>query len=146
MIIRIVILCCILFSPLVKAETSLVFGGVSHHFISKDTTNNFHRAFIINHNNYLVGYVRNSYDQDSFVAAYRIYNENRENYTTDVYFGAVKGYDKCYGKFSEKENGDSKVLACGLLVINVTIKTNTYIKPMFSLWGDALVFTGKIDF
>ena len=128
-----------------KAETSIQFGGISHHFISDDTTNNFHRAVIISHEDYLAGYLRNSYDQDSFVVAYNIYKETKKNYSTDVYLGAVRGYDKCYGAFEEGEN-KNKVTACPLLVINVTINTDTVVKPVLSLWGDALVLTGKIDF
>lgn len=146
MIIRIVILCFILLSPIIKAETSLVFGGVSHHFITKDSTNNFHRVFLIKHNDFLFGYVRNSYDQDSFVGAYNIFEAITKNVNFDIYFGAVRGYDKCYGTFQESEKNKSKVLACGLFIFNATIKTDTYVKPMVSLWGDALVFTGKIDF
>jgi hypothetical protein len=146
MILRIIMLCIVLCSPTIKAETSLVFGGISHHFISEKPTNNFHRVFLIDHNDFLFGYVRNSYDQDSFVVTYNIFKENSQNYEFDVYLGAVRGYDRCYGTFQENENNKSKVIACGLVVFNVTIKTETYVKPMFSLWGDALVFTGKIDF
>lgn len=135
-----------LVSPLVKAETSLIFGGLSHHFITKDHTNYFHRAFLIDHNDFLFGYVRNSYDQDSFVAAYKIFKESPKDYDFDVYIGAVRGYDKCYGVFEEDEKNKRKTFACGLLVFNATIKTNSYIKPVISLWGDALVLTGKIDF
>jgi hypothetical protein len=149
-IVRLIVICLVMLGVLfmlapVKADSSIQFGGISHHFISDDTTNNFHRAIIVNHEDYLVGYLRNSYGQDSFVAAYNIYGETKKNYSTDVYLGAVRGYDKCYGAFEEGEN-KSKVIACPLLVINVTINTETMVKPVLSIWGDALVLTGKIDF
>lgn len=133
------------FTNSTKAENSLVFGGVSHHFISDDTNNSFHRALVLNYEDYLIGYLRNSYNQDSFVAAYRVYKDVKKDHTTEIYLGAVRGYDKCYGKF-ERESSDKKIIACPLITINVTIETDTKVKPMLSLWGDALVLTGKYNF
>lgn len=145
----VVIFIALLFTVTAEAsekDGKILFGGVSHHFISEETTNNFHRAFIVGYKDYLVGYVRNSYDQDSFVGAYKIYEEIKQDYDFDVYLGAVKGYDKCYGAFENDEQGKDKVLACPLVVVNVTIKTDTYVRPIISLWGDAIVLTGRIDF
>lgn len=129
----------------VRAD-SLYLGGVSHHFISDDTTESFHRAVLYEKGDFLGGYVYNSYGEDSFVGAYNIYNEVNKGHSVDVFLGAVRGYDKCYGKFEKGEKEKSKVLACPILVINATIHTDTYIKPVLSLWGDALVLTGRIDF
>ena len=129
----------------VKADTSIQFGGISAHLISKDTNTWFHNAFIINHNEYSIGYLKNSYGEDSFMATYRVYKHTAKDLVTEVTIGAVKGYDKCYGAFKDNTKKD-KVFACPLVVINVTLKTNTVIEPVISLWGDAVVLTGRYKF
>lgn len=141
---------CILTYTLViysaTAETSVNLGGVSTHLISRDTTTSFHRAVVVNHNDYLAGYLKNSYGNDSFVAGYRVFDHYADSLQTDIHLGVVRGYDKCYGKFSDKEGGKSKIIACPLVIISTTIDTGTRIKPTISLWGDALVLTAKYNF
>lgn len=127
---------------------SVNFGGVSYHMVSEDTTEWFHRAVVFQRGDYIGGYLRNSYGQDSFVAAYKVWDQHGKNLHTSLALGAVRGYDKCYGKFSEEERaaGKSKVKACFLPLLTVTIKTDTAIQPQINLWGDALVLTGKYTF
>lgn len=123
-------------------------GGVSHHTVSEDTNTWFHRAAVFQRGNWIGGYLRNSYGEDSFVAGYRVYHERKGAVTTEVLLSAVRGYDKCYGKFTQKERslGKKKVNACFLPLITATIHTGTVIEPQISLWGDALVLTGKYSF
>ena len=131
-----------------EEPVEVIFGGLSYHTYSKDTTTWFHRALFVQKGDYLGGYARNSYGNDSFFAGYRLWNLTNSYITTEVTIGAVRGYDKCYGSFSdvERESGKNKVEACPLLLISVTAETGTDIKPQVSLWGDALVLTAKYTF
>ena len=129
----------------VKADTSIQFGGISTHLISKDTNTWFHNAIIIGKGKYAMGYLKNSYGNDSFMVTIKTYEKNFNKVLVDVYVGAVRGYDRCYGKFDDDYN-NSKVFACPLVVINATLKTNTVIEPVISLWGDAVVLTGRYKF
>ena len=146
----IAILIVVALSSRAQAEEPLVvnLGGVSYHMMSKDTTTWFHRAVVFQKGDYIGGYLRNSYGQDSWVAAYRVWDQHSKNLHTEFSLGAVRGYDSCYGTFSdeEKASGKSKVAACFLPLLTVTIKTDTVIQPQVSLWGDAVVLTGKYTF
>ena len=116
--------------------------------MSEDTTTWFHNAVILQKGKFQGGYVKNSYGQDSFVAAYQVWKEVKPTVTSELSLGIVKGYDKCYGRHTdeEREAGKSKVWGCFLPLFTMTIETGTEIKPQISLWGDALVLTGKYTF
>ena len=127
---------------------SVTFGGISYHMLSENTTTWFHSAAIMEYGNYMGGYLRNSYGQDSWVVGYRVWENHQRKFSGKLYFGAVKGYDTCYAPFSEKErkSGKEKVAACFLPVYTMTFKTDTVIKPQLSIWGDAIVLTGNYTF
>lgn len=129
----------------VKAD-SVQFGGFSYHIVSEDTNTNFHRALIYEADGLTFGYLKNSHGNDSFMGAYRIWDERDKGTTTEIYLGAVRGYEKCYGDFNKGDTKKDKVIACPLLLINVTIETGTKVKPVISLWGDALVLSGRYNF
>ena len=144
------ILAILIIGLLVKCQSvradSVILGGVSYHFVSEDTTNSFHRAVIYNKGDYSVGYLRNSHDNDSFMGAYRVWGEVGKGITTDIYAGVVRGYERCYGDFKRGDTKREKVIACPLVLINATINTGTKVEPVISLWGDAIVLSGKVNF
>ena len=129
----------------VKAD-SVLLGGVSHHLYSDDVDNNWHRAVIYQRGDFAFGYLKNSHSNDSFMATYKVWEDIDKDITTDINLGAVRGYERCYGDFKPDDTKRNKVIACPLVLINVTIRTDTMIKPVLSLWGDAVVLTGKVDF
>lgn len=127
---------------------SITFGGVSHHLVSEDTTTWFHNAVILQKGDLLAGYTKNSYGQDSFVAAYKVWEERKPSTLTELSLGVVRGYDKCYGRYSDEQRseGKSKVWGCFLPLVTITYLIDSPVQPQLSLWGDALVLTGKYTF
>lgn len=132
------------FSLHVQAEpTNLWFGGVSYHTVSKDTDTWFHRAIILQKGDYIGGYLKNSYGQDSFVLGYEVFEKTIGKSHLEIHMTAIRGYDKCFG---ENKKSNHKVLACALPIFTFSMNTDTTIKPQVTLWGDAVVFTGKYPF
>lgn len=140
-----IILTLLLTLSLPSNAGSISFGGLSHHFFSK-IINNFHRAVIYERSNYVVGYIKNSHDKDSYILSYKVWDYYLEGVTLEGYFGVIRGYYRCYRGRHSYDTNSKKVFACPLGVLSATIETETAVKPQISLWGDAIVLTGKITF
>ena len=134
--------------PKVNAETSITFGGVSHHFITEDYENSMHNTLAITYNKVMVGYFKNSYDNDSFIAGYAFNVKDEKYFTMDLIVAAVRGYDKCYGKFTDEENrqGKSKIEVCPMLAPTFIFKVDYPVKPQLTLFGDALTLSANYKF
>ena len=129
-----VVFLCLVFTA--HAETSLKFGGFSHHLITTDHTNYFHRTLMIEHNGFEFGYARNSYDQDIFIAG--IYFSNKlKSFTLKTHAGGVYGYSECYGKPIV-----GKRVLCP--IIAPEIEFNLPYRPSVILFGDALVLNFNV--
>jgi hypothetical protein len=119
------------------AETALKFGGVSYHLVSETYTNSFHRTLVIESNGYSVGYARNSYDQDIFMAG-AYFERPYKHVTARIHLSAIYGYSQCYGE----PNGDPRRL-CPMIAPE--LRLNAPYKPSVTLFGDALVLTLTYD-
>lgn len=50
-----------------SAETALHFLGISHHFNNNDTYNNNNYGLLLEHNSWVVGGFKNSYNDDTYI-------------------------------------------------------------------------------
>lgn len=129
-----------------EERPTLILGGVSHHFFTEDYTNSSHNVLAIEYRNVIAGYMKNSYDNDSFVLAYSGKLYSGELVNIGLYLGAVRGYDKCFGKFTPEEEGDDKAEACPFIAPQININTGYNLKPQLTLFGDALVLSARYEF
>lgn len=128
------------------ADTQLKFGGLSFHTTSTPD-NEFHRTMVLSHNNYFVGYVRNSFDDDSFVLGYSIL-DHQNSFDVAYHFGAIYGYresTKCYKTEDKSAVNDDKRI-CPMIVPELILKSLP-LKPSISYFGfDAVVFNLNYSF
>lgn len=122
------------------AETSLLLGGWSHHFIEKAENEN-HRLVAIDSAPIIIGYFRNSFNNDSVFAAYSHHVKFYSKVSGFAYLGAVRGYEECFGDSSEHDN---KKLACPFAAIGVKYSTDYNIDPQVMLLGTVAVLTLSI--
>lgn len=141
---KIIIFLYLFLSVTVRAD-SIIFGGLSTHLVNKETNTWFHRTLLYQKDALTIGYLKNSYGQDSWLVAGEIYSYNIDTIEAKLHLGIVRGYDRCYGKFEEGRVG-KKAIACGLPILSITLLTESKIQPQLSLWGDAVVWTGKYNF
>ena len=122
------------------ADTNLLLGAWSHHF-DKEAENESHDLVAITHSYYMLGYYKNSYDNDSIIAAFNLESEPSSNFSVFSYLGLVRGYETCYG---DRARSDTKVLACPYAVVGVKYHTGLGINPQFMLSGTVTVVTFSI--
>lgn len=126
------------------AQTAIVFGGLSKHTTSR-ADNEFHRTFIIDHNNWFAGYFRNSFNDDSFALG-KAFVRHESDFDVALNTGLVYGYrksGKCY-KTQSRQAGDPKIL-CPLVAPELRLKSLP-LEPSISLYGfDALVLNLRIE-
>jgi hypothetical protein len=86
------------FSAPAMAETAIHAGGYSYHVATghKNDYNDWHRLAAFEHGSVMAGYFRNSYDRDTFLAAYG-WSHQWGNFRGAVHVGASYGYRSCYG-------------------------------------------------
>lgn len=128
----------------VHAETSIKFGGFSHH-LGEGDYNSFHRVAIISHNGYFGGYFKNSYYDDSFTLGYRFHLKTDSLFNFGLSAGLVWGYRDsggCYKKQDGRENDPKRL--CVMLSPDATLYSYK-IRPSFALFGvDAFTLTFDI--
>lgn len=125
----------------------LYLGGWSQHFNTKGdgsiTLNESHNIVAVEYNNWLVGYFKNSYNDDSGVVArkYRIMSGN--NLSFDVAIGTVYGYRTCERR-STYPNGSSKKW-CPAVVPEISY-TKYRVQPSVMVMSSAVVVAIKVGF
>lgn len=125
-----------------EAELSLLYGGVSHHWVSKDFTNSTHNMVGIRINNIVVGRFKNSFNRETIFAG--VYGEfDKQDFTFFGSVGAMRGYTRCYGE----EGYGSKAVWCPMATVGVSYNGfSEYIQPALYQLGDATVAGIKSDF
>lgn len=123
----------LLLASFAQADTSLKVGGFSYHVKEDDHTNSFHRLLLLEKDYIAVGYARNSYDQDIFMASY-YHTFEFTHVRVKTHFGATHGYSSCY----DKKEG-SKRVTCPLVAPEFEFKAK--FKPSATLFLDAIVFS-----
>lgn len=125
----------------VSAETTLKFGGFSHH-LSEGDYNSFHRVLILNHNGYFGGYFKNSYYDDSFTLGYRWHLKTDSLFNFGLSTALVYGYREssgCYKKQDKREKDPKRL--CFMVSPDATLYSHK-IRPSFALFGaDAFTLT-----
>lgn len=131
-----------------RAEAYTILGGLSHHFITEDYDNSNHNVVAFSYEKILAGYFKNSYNNDSFILGYEFEIDNEQYFDVILYVAAVRGYDKCYGKFTQEERqaGKSKVEVCGMIAPAFVFKVPYEVKPQLTLFGDAATLSARYDF
>lgn len=127
-------------------KPSVILGGVSHHFLTEDHTNSNHNVVAVEYKSVIAGYMKNSYDNDSFFAAWSHIFDRTKYFDMGIYIGAVRGYDECFDKFSEGEEHKDKVIACPIIAPYMIINVDYPVKPQLTLFGDALTASARYDF
>lgn len=131
-----------------EEKSSLLLGGVSHHFKTTDYTNSIHNTLGgIYKDKWLLTYFENSYGEHSVAAGYA-FQDRFPAINIQLYVGVIHGYDRCFGKFSEKDirENKSKAIACPMLAPAISINTGYNWEPQFTLFGDALVLSARYNF
>ncbi|WP_020408909.1 hypothetical protein [Hahella ganghwensis] len=144
MIIRTFLIAMVLaaFSTSSIAETFTVHGGGwSHHIDSSDYDyNSNHRLIAGEYRDWIGGYFRNSFDEDSFFIGHR-FNKQLGDIRLSIMPGATYGYRHCT-KPKDLDGNDRRV--CPVVVPSATY-TKYQVKPTVSLMGTAVVLTIELD-
>lgn len=108
---------------------SLLLGGLGTHLgASRDEHNNWHRLIAYNHEQWVGAYFRNSYNEDTWMASYKM-TENVDQFELGVMAGVMYGYRKC---IIPPDTGslDGKRRFCGTLNPYVAWNAHPNIQPV----------------
>lgn len=122
-----------------EREVEVFYGYKSHHWLSKDVTNETHHLLGVRVDHFVAGRFDNSYGRESyFVGAYG----EKEYYDFELFgvVGAMRGYTKCYG------DDESNTNVCPLLAFGVSYAGPKHFKPTLYQLGDASVIGFKVEF
>lgn len=133
---------CLILCALPVCADSITYGGFSTHIGSEHNYEWFHRMVLLEKDSYVVGYFRNSYDEDTFTVG-KMFTKKDKQVNLNLYLGATYGYREssgCYKHQLDKPNNDK--IVCPAVAIGIDfpeVKTH----PSILLLGNALVFGFK---
>lgn len=127
---------CLVSSISVKADVFL--GGWSHHLSTPDL-NETHNLVAIEHNGWIGGYFKNSYNDDSGFAGKMLTVSESKNYEVGVALGVVYGYDK-------EDLDFMNVNGFMPMFIPYASWTTYTVQPTVMLLGEAVTLTFRIDY
>lgn len=126
---------------------SLYLGGWSKHFIVKGDgsipLNESHNIVAIERNNWIAGYFKNSYFDDSALVARKYHIMSNNTWALDIAVGASYGYRTCSMEGRYPRDADKRW--CPAIVPELTY-TKYRVKPSIMVMTGALVLTFKIDY
>lgn len=136
----IVVLCCLLFVTCTTSKaTELRLGGWSKHLNNKESYNENHHAFLLEHENVLLGYFKNSHNSDTVALGFYKHWQVDTNTQFGITGGITYGYRDCksFNKYSQARDQSKNI--CPMLYPE--IRWDFPLRPGLSLFGNALVLT-----
>lgn len=125
-------------------DTSIYFGGWSKHFavkggVAKSSLNEQHQMFVVEHNNIVAGYFKNSYGDDSGVIARKYHIMSNNTLSFDISVGASYGYKACRPR--ERYPLDADKLFCPAVVPELTY---TKYEGKYSIQPSVMIISGAV--
>lgn len=123
-----------------ESEREVFYGWKSHHWITKDYTNDTHHMVGVRVGTVVAGRFDNSYGRESYFLG--VYGEKEYgNWEFFGVVGAMRGYKKCYG------DDDSNTNTCPMIAGGVSyLGISEHFKPTVFQLGDASVIGFKGEF
>ena len=105
--------------------------------------NENHNLLAVQYKNFMFGYFKNSFYEDSALLGYKIYHKEffHSQFRFDLYTGVSYGYRDCFSKYSEtlmKDYSEQSQKVCPLAVPMVTYTGSDLVQPYVALFGSAL--------
>lgn len=124
------------FATPAQAETYAHLGAWSHHVGTNQDYNETHNLAALEHNQIIAGYFKNSYGDDSFMAAYRF----KEPVTPHIELSLLAGASYGYRGDCMTQDGSEPKSVCPLVAPVVTY-TEYRVEPSIMLMGSAVVLS-----
>ena len=123
-----------------ESEREVFYGWKSHHWVTKDYTNDTHHMVGIRIGSFIAGRFDNSYGRESYYLG--VYAD-KEFGEWEVFgaLGAVRGYTTCFGEDGSNAN------VCPLIAGGVSyLGVSEHFKPTVFQLGDASTIGFKSEF
>lgn len=133
------IIICAVWASNTRADTNVFVGAWSEHLFSGDDYNEEHRLLALEHDKVFAGYFRNSYDEDTFTAAYKL-SERYGGLEAGVYVGAMYGYRHCLEGWANQSRR-----VCPMAAPFITWDAGP-VNPQIFLLGEALAISIRVGF
>lgn len=121
-------------------ELSVHGGGYSHHLLSENTTNSTHDLGAIQWGSWVAGRFNNSFDRETYFAAYEWSWQLTRHVEAFVWGGATRGYTTCFGG-----RGDNTTNTCALVAPGVRY-TRYALQPALLFVADAASLEARYVF
>jgi len=123
-----------------QAETYLHTGAWSHHVATNEDYNETHNLAALEHDQLMAGYFKNSYGDDSFMAAYRF----KEPVTPHIELSLLAGASYWYRGDCLTQDASEPKSVCPLVAPAVTY-TEHRVEPSVMVMGNALVLSVRFQ-
>lgn len=126
------------------SATEVRFGGWSKHLGTNTDYNETHNAFLVEHNNFMGGYFKNSFNSDSGAIGYFKNWQVEEGIDFRLTGGLIYGYRDCleFNKNAQAKHQSKNV--CPMVYPEIRF-TDTPLRPSFSLFGNAAVLMFGVE-